>query len=267
MSSSFTVRSGAGYERLMGRWSRMLAIPFLEFVGVEDGERVLDVGCGTGSLTFALPGAANVAEVAAIDFSPVFVEEAQRRNQDVRITITQGDACAIPFPDNRFDRAMALLVLHFVPQAPSAIAEMRRVVRPGGVVAAAVWDHLGGMSHMRMVWDTLSMLDEEARRLRGIYCFQPMMRPGEMRASFVEQGLERVEETSLMIRMDYESFADFWEPFDGGEGPLGRYVANLEAQRRSEAERAVRDAYEAGQPDGPRSFAAVAWTCKGVVPN
>src|SRR4051812_12942058 len=100
MSSSFTVRSGAGYERLMGRWSRMLAIPFLEFVGVEDGERVLDVGCGTGSLTFALPGAANVAEVAAIDFSPVFVEEAQRRNQDVRITITQGDACAIPFPDN-----------------------------------------------------------------------------------------------------------------------------------------------------------------------
>jgi len=70
-----------------------------------------------------------------------------------------------------------------------------------------------------------------------------------------------------MIRMDYESFADFWEPFDGGEGPLGRYVANLEAQRRSEAERAVRDAYEAGQPDGPRSFAAVAWTCKGVVPN
>ena len=145
MTSSFTVRSADGYERLMGRWSRMLAVPFIEFAGVADGERILDVGCGTGSLTFALPQAAEVGEVAAIDFSPVFVAEAQRRNTDPRITIAQGDACAIPFPDGRFDRALALLVLHFVPQADQAVAEMRRVVRPGGVVAAAVWDHLGGM--------------------------------------------------------------------------------------------------------------------------
>ena len=138
MTSSFTVRSADGYERLMGRWSRVLAVPFIEFAGVADGERILDVGCGTGSLTFALPQAADLAEVAAIDFSPVFVAAAQQRNTDPRITVAQGDACAIPFPDGRFDRALSLLVLHFVPQADQAVAEMRRVVRPGGVVAAAV---------------------------------------------------------------------------------------------------------------------------------
>jgi ubiquinone/menaquinone biosynthesis C-methylase UbiE len=151
MTSSFTVRSASGYERLMGRWSRKLAVPFIEFAGLDDGERVLDVGCGTGSLTFALPQAANVGEVAAFDYSPVFVEEARRRNSDPRITIQQADACAIPFPDDRFDRALALLVLHFVPDAGRAVAEVRRVVRPGGVVAAAVWDHLGGMPGTRMM--------------------------------------------------------------------------------------------------------------------
>lgn len=267
MTSSFTVRSAAGYERLMGRWSRVLAGPFIDFVGVADGERVLDVGCGTGSLTFALPQAAEVGEVAAIDYSPVFVEEAQRRNTDPRITIAEGDACAIPFPDGRFDRALSLLVLHFVPKADQAVAEMRRVVRPGGVVGAAVWDHLGGMPGMRMMWDTVAVQDEEARRLRGQYCFQPMMRPNEMRRSFAARGLVKVEQTSLLIRMEYESFADYWEPIAAGEGPLGKYVAGLDPARRAAADEAVRAAYEAGQPDGPRSFAAVAWACRGVVPG
>jgi ubiquinone/menaquinone biosynthesis C-methylase UbiE len=266
MSSSFTVRSAAGYERLMGRWSRRLAEPFIGFAGVANGERILDVGCGTGSLTFALPLAAEVSEIEAIDYSPVFVEEAQRRNTDPRITIMQADACALPFPDDRFDRALALLVLHFVSDAERAVAEMRRVVRPGGVVAAAVWDHIGGMPSMRMMCDTLAVQDEEARKLRSHYCFQPMTQPGEMRRSFAAQGLSDVEETSLLIRMDYENFADYWEPIAAGEGPLGRYVAGLDTARRSRADEAVRAAYEAGQPDGPRSFAAVAWACRGVVP-
>lgn len=267
MTSSFTVRSAEGYERLMGRWSRLLAGPFIDFVGVANGERVLDVGCGTGSLTFALPQAADVMEVAAIDYSPVFVEAARRRNTDPRVTIAQGDACAIPFPDGRFDRALSLLVLHFVPEADKAVAEMRRVVRPGGVVAAAVWDHLGGMSGMRMMWDTVAAQDEEARRLRSQYCFAPMMRPDEMRQSFAAQGLVNVEQASLMMRMEYGSFADYWEPIAAGEGPLGKYVAGLDPARRAEADEAVGAAYRAGQPDGPRSFAAVAWACRGTVPG
>ena len=267
MPSSFTVQSAAGYERLMGRWSRRLARPFIDFAGVADGERILDVGCGTGSLTFALIQAADLGGVTAIDHSPVFIEEARRRNTDPRITVAQGDACDLSFGEGEFDRALALLVLHFVPAADKAIAEMRRVVRAGGVVAAAVWDHLGGMPVMRMMWDTLAAQDEEARRMRSLYCFQPMMRPGEMRQAFIAQGLADVEETELLIRMEYESFADYWEPIAAGEGPLGRYVTGLDPVRRAQADAAVRAAYEAGQPDGPGSFVAVAWACRGVVPE
>lgn len=266
MTSSFTVHDAAGYEQLMGRWSQRLAPLFIEFSGLADGEKVLDVGCGTGSLTFALARTADLAEVAAIDYSPVFVEEASRRNTDPRIKIRQADACALPFADGIFDRALALLVLHFVPDADKAVAEMRRVVRPGGVVAAAVWDHLGGMPGMRMMVDTVAALGEGGRQLRQRYCFQPMMQPGEMKRTFAEQGLVDVSETQLMIRMDYQNFDDYWTPIAAGEGPLGKYVATLGPTERAITDAALRDAYEAGRPDGPRSFANVAWACRGIVP-
>lgn len=267
MASSFTVRSAGGYEQLMGRWSKKLALPFIDFAGVADGERILDVGCGNGSLTFTLPRIANIGEIVAIDYSQIFVDDVARANTDPRISVRQADAMALPFGDSAFDRSLSLLVLHFVFDAPKAIAEMRRVVRPGGIVAAAVWDHMGGMPGMRMMLDTAAMLDENARAFRQDYCFRPMTAPDEMHNSFVAQGLENVTQTSLLIRMDYQSFEDYWMPFAGGDGPLGAYVAGLEPSLRARVEAAVREAYEAGRPDGPRSFASVAWACRGVVPG
>jgi ubiquinone/menaquinone biosynthesis C-methylase UbiE len=265
MPSSFNVHDATGYDQLMGRWSRKLASPFIEFAGLAKCERVLDVGCGTGSLTFTLAASADPAEIAAIDFSPVFVEAARKRNTDPRVKISQADACALPFEDGTFDRAMALLVLHFVPDAGKAVAEMRRVVRPGGVVAAVVWDHLGGMPGMRMMVDTVAALSEGGRQLRARYCFQPMMQPGEMKRTFIEQGLSDVAETELMVRMDYSNFDDYWAPIAAGEGPLGKYMTTLDDAERARTDAAMRDAYEAGRPDGPRSFANVAWACRGIV--
>lgn len=266
MPSTFNVHDPAGYDQLMGRWSQVLARRFIDFAGLADGEKIIDVGCGTGSLTFALADAANVGDIVAIDYSPIFVEAATRRNTDPRVKIRQADACALPFDDGRFDRAMALLVLHFVPDAAKAVAEMRRVVRPGGVVAAAVWDHLGGMPGMRIMVDTVAALSEGGRQLRSRYCFQPMMQPGEMKQTFIEQGLVDVVDTELIIRMDYRNFDDFWAPIAAGEGPLGQYVAALGIEERARTDAAVRDAYEAGRPDGPRSFANVALACRGIVP-
>ncbi len=266
MTSSFNVHGAAGYDRLMGRWSQKLAPLFIDFAGLANGDKVLDVGCGTGSLTFELAKVAGLAEIAAIDYSPVFVEAATRRNTDQRVKIQQADACALPFEDGYFDRSLALLVLHFVPEAGKAVAEMRRVVRSGGTVAAVVWDHLGGMPGMRMMVDTVAVLSEGGRQFRSRYCFQPMMQPNEMKHAFVEQGLSDVTQTELMIRMDYQSFDDYWGPIAAGEGPLGKYVTALGVSERERTDAAVRDAYEAGRPDGPRSFANVAWACRGVVP-
>ncbi|RWF61138.1 class I SAM-dependent methyltransferase [Mesorhizobium sp.] len=265
MTSSFTVHQASGYEQLMGRWSRRLAPKFIDFAGLAGGEKILDVGCGTGSLTFELAKSAGLAEIQAIDFSPVFIEAAKARNTDPRTTFSQADATALPFADDAFDRALALLVLHFVPEAGKAVAEMRRVTRPGGVVAAVVWDHLGGMPGMRMMIDTVAALSESGRQMRSRYCFQPMMQPGEMKRTFVEQGLADVTETELMIRMDYADFDDYWAPIGAGEGPLGKYMSMLDQAERTRTEAAVRDAYQAGRPDGPRSFANVAWACRGVV--
>ncbi|MFC3204875.1 class I SAM-dependent methyltransferase [Aquamicrobium soli] len=266
MTSSFNVHDAAGYDQIMGRWSQKLAPLLVDFAGLAHGERVLDVGCGTGSLTFTLAKNPDLAEIRGIDFSPVFVDAATRRNTDPRVKIRQADACALPFADDEFDRAFALLVLHFVPEAGKAVAEMRRVVRPGGVVAAVVWDHLGGMPAMRMMVDTVAAFSEEGCQLRNRYCFQPMMQPGEMRQTFVEQGLVDVVEREMMIRMDYRNFDDYWAPIAAGEGPLGRYVVALNNVERARTDKAVREAYEAGRPDGPRSFANAAWACKGLVP-
>jgi ubiquinone/menaquinone biosynthesis C-methylase UbiE len=245
MASSFTVHDAAGYEQLMGRWSRALAPSFIEFAGIAAGEEILDVGCGTGSLTFELATHAELAGITAIDFAPAFVEAATRRNTD-QLKIQQADAMALPFADASFDRAMALLVLHFVPDAPLAIREMQRVVRPGGVVAAVVWDHLGGMPGMRMIVDTLAMLSEAGRQLRNRYVFQPMMQ-------------------ELTMRMSYAGFDDLWGPIAAGEGPIGKFVGTLAPAELDRAAAAVRDAYEGGRPDGPRSFANHAWACRGIV--
>jgi ubiquinone/menaquinone biosynthesis C-methylase UbiE len=266
MASTFNVQEASGYEQLMGRWSQKLAPLFISFTGIADGETILDVGCGTGSLTFELAKFEELKEISAIDYSPVFVEAAVARNSDPRVKIQQADACGLPFEDGTFNRALALLVLHFVPEPGKAVAEMRRVVKPGGVVAAVVWDHLGGMPGMRMMVDTVAALGEGGRQLRNRYCFQPMMQPGEMKRTFVEQGLSDIGEAELMIRMNYRNFDDYWAPIAAGEGPLGKYMSTLDASERGRIDAAVRDAYEAGRPDGPRSFANVAWAVRGTVP-
>lgn len=265
MSSKFNARSADAYEQLMGRWSRVLARPFLEFSGLEAGERILDVGCGTGSLTFTIPQVADVNQIDGIDFSPVYVEAARQRNTDSRITIQQGDVCALPFEDATFDRSLALLVLHFVPESQKAIGEMSRVVRPGGVVAATVWDSYGGSPWLRTFWDTAVALFPSAAPARAENLFKPMSRPGEMSAVFTQAGLRDVTDTALMIRMNFENFYDFWSPLAAGEGQQGKYVMTLDNDQRGVFETAMRDAYEAGEPDGSRSFAAVAWACRGVV--
>ena len=158
-SSTFVAADGDGYELVMGRWSRRLAKPFLDFAGSFSGEQILDVGCGTGSLASALTRRFPAADVRAVDFSPVYIDYARRTAPDPRITFEVGDACALRFASHTFDQVLALLLLHFVPSPDRAIAEMLRVAKPGATVAAAVWDVRGGYVANRMFFDTAAALD------------------------------------------------------------------------------------------------------------
>ncbi|HEY2978212.1 MAG TPA: SAM-dependent methyltransferase, partial [Burkholderiaceae bacterium] len=166
-----------------------------------------------------------------------------------------------------FDRVLSLLLLHFVPQAALAIAQMRRVARRGGVIAACVWDVRGGFVANRMFFDTAVALDPKANDRRARNYTRPMTKPGELVRAWREAGLHDVVETSLAMRMEFASFEDYWAPYDGREGPAAEYVAALGKAERARLIEALRAAYLDGEPDGPRSYAALAWAVKGIAPG
>jgi ubiquinone/menaquinone biosynthesis C-methylase UbiE len=131
MPSMFNARDADNYERLMGRWSHRLAPLFIDHAGIADGENVIEVGCGTGSLTFTLPQKAALARLTAIDHSEIYLAAAKAKNNDPRIDLEQGDGCALRFADASFDRALSMLVLpSVVPEPELMVAEMKRVTRP-----------------------------------------------------------------------------------------------------------------------------------------
>lgn len=268
MPTMFNARNAGSYEKLMGRWSRRLAPLFIEHAGIAAGENVLEIGCGTGSLTFALAEAAAFDTLTAIDHSEIYLAAAQAKNRDPRIRMEQGDGCALRFADAGFDRTLSMLVLPSVlPQPETMVAEMRRVTRPGGVAAAAFWDSPGGSPHQRMLWDIAAVLDDRARAVRDRTMSRPVYAPGALARMWTEAGFTEIDQQSLMIRMDFADFADYWEPFVSGEGALGEYVASLDGAARDRLEGHLRSAYLNGRPDGERSFVAVALSCRGVVPR
>jgi ubiquinone/menaquinone biosynthesis C-methylase UbiE len=265
MPSNFVARGPEAYDSYMGRWSKRLASGFLEFAGLVEGGAVLDVGCGTGSLTFEIAARRIAASIDALDYELGFVEAINTRKGAASINVRQGDAMALPYESAQFEMALSLLVLHFVPDAVRAISEMVRVVKPGGVVAAAVWDTFGGMPSLRMFWDTVAAIHPPAEQRRSGLLIRPMTRPNELQTAFQHAGLSNVAATLLTIRMDFESFEDFWIPAVFGQGTHSEFLAGLPEPTQRQIESSVRAAYLAGLPDGPRSFASSAWAVRGLV--
>jgi len=265
-SSTYHASSGGAYERFLGRWTKRLAVPFIDFANLPAAGDLLDVGCGTGSLAAALAGRFPGRRIVGIDLAEPYVTYARAQPSIDGTSYELGDATRLRWPDGQFAAALAQLVLNFIPDVEAAVREMRRVTRCGGVLAAAVWDFRGGLVYQRLFWDTAVGLDPAAAATRDRLFSGPLALPDGLVELWQRIGLEQVERGSLTIRMDYADFADYWEPLLGGQGPVGTYVDRLTPAMRARVQDAVRLAYLAGAPDGPRSLTATAWAVRGVVP-
>jgi SAM-dependent methyltransferase len=249
----FTVAAEA-YDRFMGRYSVPLAPELGDFAGVAAGQRVLDVGCGPGALTAELVGRVGPAAVSAVDPSEPFVAAAKERQPGV--DVRHGAAEQLPFPDDEFDATLGQLVVHFMTDPIKGIREMARVTRPGGVVAACVWDHAGGEGPLSGFWEAARELDSEVddeSQLAGA-------RKGHLGELFREAGLRDVEETALSVTVEHASFDEWWEPFTFGVGPAGAYLSGLDPDRQAR----LRERCREGFPAGDASVTARAWAARGL---
>jgi SAM-dependent methyltransferase len=260
-----TWAAGDAYERYVGRWSRLVARDFLEWLDLPPDLEWLDVGCGTGALAATIAERCAPAVVLGIDSSDGFLALARARLDDPRARFEVGDAGALPLPDAAVDVAVSGLVLNFVAEPVAMIREMRRVVRPGGTVAVYVWDYAGGMQLMRHFWDAAAALDPAARALDEGVRF-PICRPGPLADLLAAAGLGAVTTTAIDVPTVFADFDDCWSPFLGGQGPAPGYCVRLPEAKRA----ALRERLRAVLPieaDGRIALSARAFAVRGEAPK
>jgi SAM-dependent methyltransferase len=263
---SYHASDGPAYEVFLGRWTQRLAGPLLDFAEFPASGRLLDIGCGTGSLARAMATRWPARPVTGADIAAPYVEFARAQPKLENLDFEIADAARLPYVDATFAGAAAQLVLNFVPDPLAALSEMRRVTAPGGRLVATVWDFRGGLLFQRIFWDTAAGIDAGAASARDRLFSGDLALPDGLLRLFEAAALERVERASITIRMDYASFDDYWQPLCGGQGPVGTYLTKLAPDLRAHIEDAVRAAYRSGAPDGPRSMTATAWAVRGRVP-
>jgi len=249
---SFDVEAEA-YARFMGRYSVPLSSEFIRLVDPQAGQRALDVGCGPGALTAPLIERLGAAGVCAIDPSESFVAAARARFPDVNVR--HGAAEDLPFADGDFDLTLAQLVVHFMADPVVGLGEMSRVTRPGGLVAASVWDYGSDRAPISAFWRAVCQMDPSVTgesQLAGAS-------QGQLVELFTAAGLRDVQQDLLTIRVGFTSFDEWWEPFTLGVGPAGVHVARLDAGQRDELKQRCASLL----PSAPFEIKACAWAATG----
>jgi SAM-dependent methyltransferase len=254
---------GEPYEAYVGRWSRLAAADFVDWLEVPAVRRWLDVGCGTGALTELVLARAAPVSVVGVDPSEGFVEFARAAVLDERASFAVGDAQALPFAAGSVDAAVAGLVLNFVPEPLAAAREMARVTVTGGTVAAYVWDYAGDMQMMRRFWDAAVELDPGAAELDEGGRF-PIARGDALGDLFAAARLGGVETRAIDVPTHFRDFDDYWAPFLGGQGPAPSYASSLSEHERATLRERIRDRLPV-EPDGSIRLLARAWAVKGRV--
>ena len=253
--------SGDDYEPYVGRWSRLVAQTFVEWMDVAPGARWVDVGCGTGAIAETALLRAAPLVVSGVDPSEAFVAHASRRLEGRAFEGRVGDAIDLPFGDESFEVAVTGLVLNFVSDPGRAVAEMRRVVHDLGLVGAYVWDYAGRMEMMRYFWDAAVSNDPAAAALDEGRRF-PICNPRDLRTLFSEGGLEHVEARSIDVPTVFRDFDDYWTPFLSGQAPAPGYCMSLDDASRADLRELLR-ARLPTQPDGSIRLIARAWAVRG----
>jgi SAM-dependent methyltransferase len=252
---------GEAYEAYIGRWSRAVAQVFVSWLSEPSGRRWLDVGCGTGALAAAILELAEPVSATGVDPSHGFVEHARTAARDTRAAFLQGDAEALPVEDGSFDVVVSGLVINFVPDPRRAVAEMARVTRTGGTIAAYVWDYADGMQLIRRFWDAAGRLDPAAATLDEGTRF-PLCRPQPLEHLFREAGLVETRIGAIEVPTVFRDFEDFWTPFLGGQGPAPSYLVSLDDARRESLRESLRDSLPLAA-DGSIELTARAWAVRG----
>jgi SAM-dependent methyltransferase len=245
----------AAYDAFMGRYSGPLAPLFADVAELSNGQEVLDVGCGTGMLTGELVRRLGTDAVTASEPSAAFVASVEARFPGV--DVRRAPAERLPFEAGRFDAALAQLVVHFMTDPVAGLNEMRRVTKPGGVVAACVWDHAGGQGPLSTFWRAAHNLDANApdeSSLAGA-------RGGHLTELMTAAGLRDISEDSLAVEVEHPTFEEWWEPFTRGVGPAGAYVETLSSDERAH----LREICRAELGDGPSIVRAAAWAARARV--
>jgi SAM-dependent methyltransferase len=255
--------AGDDYERYMGRWSRRIAEDFVAWLECEPDARWLDVGCGTGALTATIADRCRPRTVVGLERSPAFVASA-RTAVPAATGFAVADALTLPIHDAAFDIAVSGLMLNFLAASADSVREATRAVRPGGLVAAYVWDYADGMALLRHFWDAAIAVDPSAAELDEGRRF-PVCRPEPLRAVWTEAGLTDVAVVPLEVPMEFGDFADLWEPFLAGQGPAPGYVAALAPPTRDRLRETLR-ATVTTRPDGSIALVARAWAVRGHRP-
>ncbi len=253
---SFEVSADA-YARFMGRYSTPLAGTFADLVGVGAGQRALDVGCGTGALTGVLVARLGAANVCAVDPSGSFV--AAMTASFPAVEVRRASAEQLPYPDGLFDRTLAQLVVHFMSSPTVGLEQMARVTRPGGLVAACVWDHAGGGGPLATFWRAARELDPHSRDESGL----AGAAAGHLAGLFADAGMSGAVSTELSVTVTHPSFDEWWEPFTLGVGPAGQYVARLAPAGLDELRERCRQLL----PPAPFTDKATAWTAWWLKPT
>jgi len=255
--------SGLAYERYVGRWSRMMAREFLHWLALPGGFAWADIGCGTGALSSTILESCAPAMVRGVDASEGFLAQARQNIHDPRADFQPGDAAALPLSSGAFDAAVSGLMLNFVPDALAVVREMARVTRPGGCVAAYVWDYSGGMQMMRAFWDVAIAVDPASAALDEAERF-PLCSPGPLQGLFEAAGLQPVAVRALDIPTVFQDFDDLWNPLLGRAGPAPTYLAGVSAEVRERIRQELQEWLTPGA-DGRIALSARAWAVKGSV--